>query len=87
MVYGSLMSMNTKSYTPSSGLILRPALKTFIKKQVTSGQFRSENEVINVAVERLRIGRESLVKRRSTPRSIWLKPVVVTDRSFLEKEN
>lgn len=73
MVYDNVMSMNTKSYTLSSDLILRPALKTFIKKQIASGQFRSENEVINVAVEHLRVGHESLVKRRLIPRSIWLK--------------
>ncbi len=73
MVYDNLMSMNTKSYTLSSNLILRPALKMFIKKQIASGQFRSENEVINVAVEHLRVGREALIKRRPAPHSIWLK--------------
>ena len=73
MVYDNLMSMNTKSYTLPSNLILRPALKTFIKKQIATGQFRSENEIINVAVECLRVGRESLIKQRSIPRSIWLK--------------
>ena len=72
-MYDNLMPRNTKSYTLSSDLILRPALKTFIKKQIASGQFRNENEVINVAVERLRVGREFVIKRRSIPRSIWLK--------------
>lgn len=53
--------------------ILRPALKAFIKKQVKSGRFQSENEAINIAVEQLRSGWEILIKSRPTSRSIWLK--------------
>ncbi|MEK7622136.1 MAG: hypothetical protein AAB415_03065 [Patescibacteria group bacterium] len=58
--------MNTKTYASAKlpNLVIQPALRMFIKRQVKAGRFRSESEAINFAVKNLRMKHDS----------IWLKP-------------